>query len=36
MVVRYMQNAFLRIDEAAEAGRPRPVDAGLAERLGKH
>lgn len=36
MVVRYMQNAFLRIDEAAEAGRPRPSDAGLAERLGKH
>jgi len=26
----------LRIDEAAEAGRPRPVDAGLAEFLGRH
>lgn len=36
MVVRYMQGAFLRIDEAAEAGRPRPLDAGLAETLGKH
>jgi glycine/D-amino acid oxidase-like deaminating enzyme len=36
LVVRYMQNAFLRIDEAAEAGRPRPVDARLAEYLGRH
>jgi glycine/D-amino acid oxidase-like deaminating enzyme len=36
LVVRYMQNAFLRMDEAAEAGRPRPLDAMLAERLGRH
>jgi len=36
LVVRYMQSAFLRIDEAAEAGRPRPVDARLAEYLGRH
>jgi glycine/D-amino acid oxidase-like deaminating enzyme len=36
LVVRYMQSAFLRIDEAAEAGRPRPLDAPLAEYLGRH
>ncbi len=36
LVVRYMQGAFLRIDEAAEAGRPRPIDARLAEYLGRH
>ena len=36
LVVRYMQGAFLRIDEAAEAGRPLPVDAKLAEYLGRH
>jgi glycine/D-amino acid oxidase-like deaminating enzyme len=36
LAVRYMQSAFLRIDEAAEAGGPRPVDAWLAEYLGKH
>ncbi len=36
LVVRYMQGAFLRIDEAAEAGRPRPLDARLAEYLGRH
>jgi glycine/D-amino acid oxidase-like deaminating enzyme len=36
LVVRYMQNAFLRIDEAAEAGRSRPADARLAEYLGRH
>jgi glycine/D-amino acid oxidase-like deaminating enzyme len=36
LVVRYMQGAFLRIDEAAEAGRPLPVDARLAESLGRH
>jgi glycine/D-amino acid oxidase-like deaminating enzyme len=36
LVVRYMQGAFLRIDEAAEAARPRPVDARLAEYLGRH
>jgi glycine/D-amino acid oxidase-like deaminating enzyme len=36
LVVRYMQGAFQRIDEAAEAGRPRPVDASIAEYLGRH
>jgi glycine/D-amino acid oxidase-like deaminating enzyme len=36
LVVRYMQNAFLRIDEAAEAGRARPLDARLVEYLGRH
>jgi glycine/D-amino acid oxidase-like deaminating enzyme len=36
LVVRYMQGAFLRIDEAAETGRARPVDASLAEFLGRH
>lgn len=36
LVVRYMQGAFQRIDEAAEAGKPRPVDASLAEFLGRH
>jgi glycine/D-amino acid oxidase-like deaminating enzyme len=36
LVVRYMQEAFLRIDEAAEAGRPRPLDAKVAEYLGRH
>jgi glycine/D-amino acid oxidase-like deaminating enzyme len=36
LVVRYMQSAFQRIDEAAEAGRPRPIDARLAEYLGRH
>ena len=36
LVVRYMQSAFLRIDEAAEAGRARPLDAKVAEYLGQH
>jgi hypothetical protein len=31
-----MQNAFLRIDETLEAGRPRPWDARIAETLGRH
>ncbi|HTR37648.1 MAG TPA: FAD-dependent oxidoreductase [Bryobacteraceae bacterium] len=34
--VRYMQGAFARIDEAAEHGRSRPIDAPIAELLGKH
>ena len=34
--VRYTQNALARIDEAAEAGRSRPLDAGLAEFFGRH
>ncbi len=36
LVVRYMQGALLRIDEAAEAGRRLPVDARLAQYLGRH
>ncbi len=36
LVVRYMQGAFLRIDEAAEAGRRLPVDARLAQYLSRH
>jgi glycine/D-amino acid oxidase-like deaminating enzyme len=36
LVVRYMQGALQRIDEAAEAGKPRPFDAFIAERLGRH
>jgi glycine/D-amino acid oxidase-like deaminating enzyme len=36
LVVRYMQGAFQRIDEAAEAGKPRPADALIAEYLGRH
>jgi glycine/D-amino acid oxidase-like deaminating enzyme len=36
LVVRYMQGAFQRIDEAAEAGKPQPVDAPIAEYLGRH
>jgi glycine/D-amino acid oxidase-like deaminating enzyme len=36
LAVRYMQDAFARIDQAAESGRTRPVDAPIAELLGKH
>jgi glycine/D-amino acid oxidase-like deaminating enzyme len=36
LVVRYMQGAFLRIDEAAEAGRRAPIDSPLVHFLGKH
>ncbi|MGA2214644.1 MAG: FAD-dependent oxidoreductase [Bryobacteraceae bacterium] len=36
LAVRYMQQAFARIDAAAENGRPRPVDAPIAKLLGKH
>jgi glycine/D-amino acid oxidase-like deaminating enzyme len=36
LAVRYAQEAFLRIDEATENGRARPLDAPLAEYLGKH
>jgi glycine/D-amino acid oxidase-like deaminating enzyme len=36
MVVRYMQRAYERIDEAAEAGKRPPTDAFVAELLGKH
>lgn len=36
LAVRYAQEAFLRIDEAAAKGRARPLDAPLAEYLGNH
>jgi hypothetical protein len=36
LVVTYIQNAFERIDEALEAGKPRPLDARIAEELGRH
>jgi glycine/D-amino acid oxidase-like deaminating enzyme len=36
MVVRYMQNALLRSDDADEAGRALPWDAGFAGFLGRH
>jgi glycine/D-amino acid oxidase-like deaminating enzyme len=36
LAVRYAQRALLRIDEAAENGRPRPIDAPIAEFLAKH
>jgi glycine/D-amino acid oxidase-like deaminating enzyme len=36
LVVTYMQKAFQRIDEALEAGKPRPLDADLVEKLGRH
>ncbi len=36
LAVRYMQNAFFRIDEAGKRGSGKPVDAFVAEFLGKH
>jgi glycine/D-amino acid oxidase-like deaminating enzyme len=36
LAVRYLQNAFLRIDEAGKRGKPKPRDAALAEFLGRH
>ncbi|HKU24139.1 MAG TPA: FAD-dependent oxidoreductase [Candidatus Sulfotelmatobacter sp.] len=36
LAVRYMQNAFWRIDQAVKAGRSKPRDAFLAEYLGRH
>jgi glycine/D-amino acid oxidase-like deaminating enzyme len=36
VVVRYMQDALVRIDDATEAGRKPPADAFIAEFLGKH
>jgi glycine/D-amino acid oxidase-like deaminating enzyme len=36
LAVRYMQNAFFRIDEAGKKGRRKPIDAPLAEFLGRH
>lgn len=34
MGVRYVQDAFRRMDEARDGGRPMPLDAPLARRLG--
>jgi hypothetical protein len=31
-----MQGALLRIDEAAEAGKAAPIDAPIAQFLGRH
>lgn len=36
LAIRAMQRAFLAIDHADEAGRPRPIGAGLALWLGRH
>jgi glycine/D-amino acid oxidase-like deaminating enzyme len=36
LVVTYMQRAFQRIDEAMEAGKPRPLDTRVVEALGRH
>lgn len=36
LVVRYVQGALERIDVAAEAGKSRPIDAPIAEFLGRH
>jgi hypothetical protein len=36
LVVTYMQNAFERIDDRLEAGKPLPLDTGIAEKLGRH
>jgi len=36
LAVRYAQNAFLRIDAAGERGERPPLDAPIAERLGRH
>jgi glycine/D-amino acid oxidase-like deaminating enzyme len=36
LAVRYMQNAFFRIDEAGKHGKPKPKDAFMAEFLGRH
>lgn len=36
LVVRYMQNALMRMDDADEAGARKPLDAPLAAFLGRH
>ncbi len=36
LIVRYMQDALLRIDEAAEVGRSAPLDAPIAQFLARH
>jgi len=36
LAARYVQNAFLRLDESEKRGKPKPKDAALAEFLGRH
>lgn len=36
LAVRYMQNAFFRIDEAGQQGKKLPVDAPLVKYIGRH
>ena len=36
LAIRYRQNAFYRIDEAGKQGKRKPIDAPLAEFLGRH
>ena len=36
LAVRYMQDAFRRIDEAGKLGKPMPLDASLAKYIGQH
>jgi glycine/D-amino acid oxidase-like deaminating enzyme len=36
LAVRYMQNAFLRIDQAGQRGNGIPADAALARYIGRH
>ena len=36
IAVRYMQDAFFRIDEAGRRGKSLPVDAALAKYIGRH
>jgi glycine/D-amino acid oxidase-like deaminating enzyme len=36
LAVRYMQNAFFRIDAAGKQGKPKPIDAPLAHYIGRH
>ena len=36
LAVRYMQNAFFRIDEAGKPEKAKPIDATFAQFLGRH
>ena len=36
LAVRYMQDAFRRIDNAGKQGKPAPLDAHLAKYIGRH
>jgi glycine/D-amino acid oxidase-like deaminating enzyme len=36
LAVRYMQNAFFRIDAAGKQGKSKPLDAPLAQYMGRH